>query len=160
MAFDEFLDPLDRDAGFFQSPGGTRGGEKRKPIRCRRWARSTICSLCRSVTLMKIAPSVGRTTPAASWLLANAIENRSLIPITSPVLRISGPSTMSTPDEFAEGKYAFLDRNVWRDRFASDSQFGQCHARHHFGGDLGDGHPRRLGDKRHRAAGRGLTSST
>ncbi len=63
-----------------------------------------MCSFCASVaTLMKICPSVGSTVPAASWLLAKAIENRSLMPITSPVLRISGPSTISTPANLRNG---------------------------------------------------------
>ncbi len=53
--------------------------------------------------LMKIDPAFGSTTPAASWLLAKAIENRSLTPITSPVERISGPSTISTPANFTNG---------------------------------------------------------
>ena len=44
--------------------------------------------------------------PAASWLLANAIENRSLTPITSPVDRISGPSTISTPENLMNGNTA------------------------------------------------------
>ncbi len=55
---------------------------------------------------MKMLPSRGSTVPAASWLLANAIENRSLMPITSPVERISGPSTMSTPGNLMNGNTA------------------------------------------------------
>ena len=38
------------------------------------------------------------------WLLANAAAKSGSIPITSPVERISGPSTMSTPGNFANGK--------------------------------------------------------
>ena len=63
-----------------------------------------MCSLAGGATLMKIVPDRGSTVPAASWLLAKAIENRSLIPITSPVDRISGPSTMSTPKNLRNGK--------------------------------------------------------
>ena len=57
---------------------------------------------------MKILPLVGKTVPAANWLLANAIENRSLMPITSPVDFISGPSTISTPANLMNGKTASL----------------------------------------------------
>ena len=55
------------------------------------------------LTLRKIFPSVGRTVPPASWALAKAMLNRSLTPITSPVLRISGPSTISTPANLRNG---------------------------------------------------------
>src|SRR3990172_8665512 len=55
---------------------------------------------------MKMLPSRGSTVPAANWLLANAIENRSLTPITSPVERISGPSTISTPENLMNGNTA------------------------------------------------------
>ena len=41
--------------------------------------------------------------PAAIWLLAKAIAKVSLTPMTSPVLRISGPSAMSTPANFTNG---------------------------------------------------------
>ena len=54
-------------------------------------------------TLMKTLPLLGNNVPAANWLLAKAIENRSLTPITSPVDFISGPSTMSTPLNFTKG---------------------------------------------------------
>ena len=57
---------------------------------------------------MKILPLVGRKVPAANWLLAKAIEKRSLTPITSPVDFISGPSTISTPVNLAKGKTASL----------------------------------------------------
>ena len=116
-------------------------------------ATGTICSLCRSATLTKILPLLGSTTPAANWLLAKASENRSLMPITSPVLRISGPRTMSTPDELAERKDAFLDRNMGRNRFPRRAQSAKRRTGHHFGRHLGDGHAGRFGHERHRAAG-------
>ena len=65
-------------------------------------------SLWRAVTLIKMLPDLGSNTPAASWLLAKAIENRSLMPITSPVLRISGPKTISTPANLRKGNTASL----------------------------------------------------
>ena len=62
----------------------------------------------RSVTLMNTLPLLGSTVPAANWLLAKAMEKRSLTPITSPVDFISGPSTMSTPANLTKGKTASL----------------------------------------------------
>ena len=41
---------------------------------------------------------------APNWLLAKAAAKSVAIPITSPVDRISGPSTMSTPGNLANGK--------------------------------------------------------
>ena len=54
--------------------------------------------------LIKTAPLVGSVLPAAIWLLAKASGNRSSMPITSPVLRISGPRMMSTPWNRLKGK--------------------------------------------------------
>ena len=54
---------------------------------------------------------MGSTVPAAIWLLAKAMENLSLMPITSPVDFISGPSTMSMPANLAKGKTASLTEN-------------------------------------------------
>ena len=67
---------------------------------------------------MKILPLVGSNVPAANWLLAKAMEKRSLTPITSPVDFISGPSTMSTPANLDEGEDGLLDRDVAGDRLA------------------------------------------
>ena len=49
-------------------------------------------------------PESGSRQLAAIWLLANAAAKSVSIPITSPVDRISGPSTMSTPGNLANGK--------------------------------------------------------
>ena len=57
-----------------------------KPIACNRPASSAIERLPRCATLTKTVPSLGNTVPAANWLLANAMLNRSLVPITSPVI--------------------------------------------------------------------------
>ena len=46
----------------------------------------------------------GSRVEAASWLLAKAEGKSRSIPITSPVDRISGPSTMSTPGNLMNGK--------------------------------------------------------
>ena len=91
--------------------------------------------------------------PAASWLLAKAIENRSLMPITSPVDRISGPSTMSTPANLANGKTLSLTETWLGIGSRVDALLGERHAGHHLGRDVGHRHAGGLGDERHRAAG-------
>ncbi len=63
----------------------------------------TARSLWRELTLTKTRPEFGMVTPAANWLFAKAIGNVSAIPMTSPVDRISGPRTMSTPANFRNG---------------------------------------------------------
>ncbi|MNM93277.1 hypothetical protein D3C81_1056460 [compost metagenome] len=53
-------------------------------------------------------PFSGRREPAASWLLNSASPNTLPTPITSPVERISGPSTGSTPGNLLNGNTASL----------------------------------------------------
>ena len=53
---------------------------------------------------MKTLPARGRDVPAASWLLPNATASVASIPMTSPVERISGPRTTSTPGNLPKGK--------------------------------------------------------
>ncbi len=67
-------------------------------------AMGTIASLSPSRTLMNAVPFVGMFVPAATWLLAKASSKLASMPITSPVLRISGPRMMSTPGNLANGK--------------------------------------------------------
>ena len=51
-----------------------------------------------------LAGSVGSHVPPAIWLLAKAMGNEGSMPMTSPVERISGPSTTSTPGNLLKGK--------------------------------------------------------
>ena len=53
-------------------------------------------------------PAIGRTVPAASCALANAIAKSLSMPITSPVDFISGPRTGSVPGKRAKGNTASL----------------------------------------------------
>ena len=55
---------------------------------------------------MKAVPSLGSGTPAAACALANAVGKSRAIPITSPVDRISGPSTASEPSKRSNGSTA------------------------------------------------------
>ncbi len=118
----QLLDVLDRDAGLFQPPGGAFGGHELIAHRDQPRGQADHVLLGRlRATLMKIVPSLGSTMPAATWLLAKAIENRSLTPITSPVERISGPEHDVDAGEFREREHALLDRDVAGDRVASCS---------------------------------------
>ena len=65
---------------------------------------STIAARSPSRTERNTEPFVGRCTPAPICAFANAIGSERSAPMTSPVERISGPSTTSTPGNFANGK--------------------------------------------------------
>ena len=67
-----------------------------------------ITRLDESLTVMKIAPSVGSTLSADSWAFPNALPNESEMPITSPVDLISGPSMGSNSRNLLKGKTASL----------------------------------------------------
>ena len=80
-----------------------------------RRAGSKIQGLSAALTDTNTAPERGRVTPPPSWLLAKARakaaeggspSRRQSSPMTSPVERISGPSTVSTPGKRAKGKTA------------------------------------------------------
>src|SRR5881394_2834572 len=61
-----------------------------------------------SFTVTKTAPASGKLPSAAIWALANAMPKLSASPIASPVDRISGPNTVSTPGSLVKGKTASL----------------------------------------------------
>ncbi len=64
--------------------------------------------LSASLTEMNTVPARGRREPPPIWLLAKAISKEWSSPMTSPVDRISGPSTVSTPGKRANGNTASL----------------------------------------------------
>ena len=64
---------------------------------CRSLATGTMASLCWSMTVMNTLPLVGSFCPAAMAALAYALLYSMSMPITSPVDRISGPSSVSAP---------------------------------------------------------------
>ncbi len=78
----------------------------RNPISWKRRTIGNTVGLSESFTVTKIAPASGKLPSAAICALANAIPKLSAIPITSPVLRISGPNTVSTPGSLVKGKTA------------------------------------------------------
>ncbi len=79
------------------------------------------------------------------------------MPITSPVERISGPSSESAPSKRSKGKHGLLDRDVLAeaDAFvpARQGELGDALAEHDATGELGQGQADRLGDERDGARG-------
>ena len=79
-----------------------------KPARMKRRAASMPVALSRSARDMNTQPCSGSRSPAASWLLAKASPKVESMPITSPVDRISGPSTLSASGKRLKGSTASL----------------------------------------------------
>src|SRR5262245_48592089 len=77
--------------------------------------------LSSSLTEMKARPLVGNRYPDARSDLPNASPNVAEMPITSPVERISGPSVVSTPGNFANGKTDSLTE-MWLGQAASEME--------------------------------------
>ena len=101
----------------------------------RSWKRVAIwvaIALSESVTLMKTVPSVGSSTPAAAWALAKAVGKSAAIPITSPVLFISGPSIASAPAKRANGSTASLTLTwpMWSPGSSRSATFSPSISRH------------------------------
>ena len=71
-----------------------------------------------SVTVMKTVPARGSGAPAAACALANAVGKSRATPMTSPVERISGPSTASEPAKRSNGSTASLTQ-TWSVGIAS-----------------------------------------
>src|SRR5207244_13081078 len=66
-------------------------------------------------TERKAVPAVGSRRPAAGSALAKAVGRSQALAITSPVERISGPSTASAPGKRANGSTAALTETCPRD---------------------------------------------
>ena len=81
---------------------------KRNPIAARRRAIGTIALTIPRRNADQDRSLRGSPLEMASWLFAKAVGKSIAIPITSPVDRISGPRTISTPGNFANGNTASL----------------------------------------------------
>ena len=84
--------------------GGGGARARRNPSSVKRRATSTASTLWRSFTLRKTVPFSGSGLPALICAFRNASPKLMPTPITSPVERISGPSTGSTPGNLLNGK--------------------------------------------------------
>ena len=78
------------------------------PIDTSERATSTACILSLSRIERNTCPEVGNARLTAIFAFASAIGKDRSMPITSPVDRISGPSTTSTPGNFSKGKAGSL----------------------------------------------------
>src|SRR5271165_6457580 len=99
----------------------------RKPLSWRICATPEAPTLSESVTVMNAVPCSGSGTPAAAWALAKAVGKSRAMPMTSPVERISGPSTASEPSKRSKGSTASLTETCspkpspWREGASSSS---------------------------------------
>ena len=75
-------------------------------------ATGTTAILSASRTVRNARPPEGSARPAARSALANAVGKSAALAITSPVERISGPSTGSAPGKRANGSTAALTWKV------------------------------------------------
>ena len=116
-----------------------------------RRAIGTTAARSRGATLTNAVPPAGSRLDAATWLLANAAGKSVAIPITSPVDRISGPSTMSTPGNFANGNTASFTETYRGTGSAVIPWLLERPAHHHPRRRLRQVQPGRLRDERHRA---------
>ena len=77
-----------------------------KPSSWKSLAGSMTLGLSLSATVIRTVPSSGNGNWVASWALKKARPKESAIPSTSPVDRISGPSSGSTSGSMLKGKTA------------------------------------------------------
>src|SRR5712691_7591272 len=89
-----------------RSPAVPSVARRVTPRSARRRAGRTTERLSRLATEMNTVPPAGRTDPVASWAFARASPRSAAMPMTSPVERISGPSTVSTPGNRPNGNTA------------------------------------------------------
>ena len=133
------------------------------PARCRAWRRSgsrgraagrrcrDAPALSESVTVMNTVPARrqrARRPRPAPWRTPSG--SRAAMPMTSPVERISGPSSASAPAKRSNGSTASLTE-TWSPahRVLGQVEVGEPLAEHEPAGDLGQRHADRLGDERH-----------
>ena len=93
----------------------------------------TTFGLSASLTEMNAVPEDGSGRPAARSAFANAVGRSEALAITSPVERISGPSTASAPGKRENGSTAALTltcngRGVGRSRSPSRCPAASLHA--------------------------------
>ena len=100
---------LDGEPGGGERGGGPgRGDDAEAELGQRRRRPARAPALSASRTERKAVPAVGSGRPAARSALASAVGKSAALAITSPVERISGPSTGSLPGKRANGSTAAL----------------------------------------------------
>ena len=73
-------------------------------------------------------PVTGSGRPAARSAFANAVGRSAALAITSPVARISGPSTGSAPGKRANGSTAAFTRDMSRGLSVGQVELGHASA--------------------------------
>ena len=150
-----FSTALDRDPG-----------ERRAPPRCRRSRRArtrarraparpgATATLSASRTLRNARPPAGSARPAARSAFANAVAKSAPLAITSPVERISGPSTGSAPGKRDERQHGRLDVVAGAGRaLGRQVELGERGARGEAAGGVDEVDAGRLRGERHGARG-------
>ena len=115
--------------------------------------------LSSSRTETNTVPLTGTFEPAPSWLLAKAMSKERSRPMTSPVERISGPSSTSTPGKRAKGKTASLTP-TWSSAAGLSPKLARLSPAMIRAAILAIGWPMTLATKGTVREARGLTSST
>ena len=123
-----------------------------KPSECNSRTASAMRVLSLSRTETNTVPLRGTRVPPPSWLLAKAIAKERSMPMTSPVERISGPSTVSTPGKRANGNTNSFTPTCLKSALLQ-LEVGELLAGHDARCDLGDRRADHLGDEGHRARG-------
>ena len=103
-----------------------------------------------SVTVMKTVPVSGSLAPAAACALANAVGKSDAMPITSPVERISGPSSASAPAKRSNGSTASFTDTWPLVGSRGQLEVGDPLAEHQAAGQLRERQADGLRDERHR----------
>ena len=149
------LDALDRDARRARArppSRSSRRGRSRAPASA--CATGTTATLSASRTLRNARPPVGSGRPAARSAFANAVAKSAPLAITSPVERISGPSTGSAPGKRTNGSTAAF---TWWPAHTEPSggsvELGERRARREPAGRVDEVDPGRLRRVRDRARG-------
>ena len=124
-----------------------------KPRSCSWVAIPVAAGLSPSATVRNTVPWLGSRAPAAAWALANAVGKSGAIPITSPVERISGPSSESEPAKRSNGSTASLTQTWPSTGSSGRSRSAIRSPEHDPAGELGERQADRLGDERHRPRG-------
>ena len=122
-----------------------------KPSPANAAATGTAAALSASRTDRNTVPSNGSGRPAARSAFAKAVGRSAALAITSPVARISGPSTGSAPGKRANGSTAAFTLTCFGGRSAGSASSSQARARRDLAGGLDEVDADRLRGERHRA---------
>ena len=131
--------------------------KRSKPRSASRWASSVAAGLSRSQTernatgAVAVRPRRQRAGPRRAWPWRRSSRSRARCAMTSPVERISGPSTGSEPGKRANGSTTSLTATT-RGSGMTHVHLGEARAGGHAAGQVDEVDAHRLAHERHRAA--------